>query len=84
MNEQVEHVVALSADLKTSLDPVDRRRLEELRRLDYSRGESGLSVRCCKDQEAEEGRLTLAEEVLLRLRLRVAVSKRVEDVALEL
>lgn len=30
VNQQVQHVVALSTDLETGLDPVDRRRLEEL------------------------------------------------------
>lgn len=34
MDEEVEHVVSLSADLQTGFDPVDRRRLEELGRLD--------------------------------------------------
>jgi hypothetical protein len=28
VDEQVKHVVTLSADLKTSLDPVESRRLE--------------------------------------------------------
>jgi len=34
VNEEVEHVVTLSADLKTSFDPINRSRLEELGRLD--------------------------------------------------
>lgn len=38
VNEEVEHVVTLSADLETGFDPIDRRRLEELGRLDC-RGE---------------------------------------------
>lgn len=34
VDEEVEHVVTLAADLKTRFDPVDRRRLEELGRLE--------------------------------------------------
>ena len=34
MNEEVEHVVALPADLQSRLDPIHPRRLEELGRLD--------------------------------------------------
>jgi hypothetical protein len=60
VDEKVEHVVTLPADLKTRLDPIDRRRLEEFRRLE------------------------LTEEVLLGLRLRLAVAELVENVALEL
>jgi hypothetical protein len=41
MDEEVEHVVSLAADLKTGFDPVDRGRLEEFGRLDCSvRGRS--------------------------------------------
>lgn len=43
VDEEVEHVVALATDLESGLDPVERRRLEELGRLDCS----GSNVRCC-------------------------------------
>ena len=36
VDEQVQHVVALPADLQTSLDPVQLRRLEEFRRLELA------------------------------------------------
>lgn len=41
MDQQVEHVVALSTDLQSSLNPVQRRRLEELGRLERSEQISG-------------------------------------------
>jgi len=34
VNQQVQHVVALSADLQSHLDPVECRRLEKLGRLE--------------------------------------------------
>lgn len=34
VNQQIEHVVSLATDLQTGFDPVDRRRLEELRRFE--------------------------------------------------
>ena len=38
VNEEVEHVVTLSADLKTSFNPIDRSSLEELGRFHYMPG----------------------------------------------
>ena len=37
VNQEVEHVVTLSADLKTSFDPINRGSLEELGSLDCDR-----------------------------------------------
>lgn len=36
MDEKIQHVVALTANLQTSLNPIERGRLEELRRLEGS------------------------------------------------
>lgn len=36
MDQEIQHVVALTAHLQTSLDPIECRRLEELRRLERS------------------------------------------------
>lgn len=83
MDEEVEHVVPLPADLQSRLDPIHPRRLEELGRLDCEFRKHGLAPSKAKKQEKERGR-TLTEEVLLRLRLGRTRPKLVEDVALEL
>jgi len=38
VNEEVEHVISLSANLETSFNPIDRSSLEELGRFDYMEG----------------------------------------------
>ena len=63
VDEEVEHVVALAAHLEAGLDPVDRRRLEELGRLE-------LLEKALLDLRLGATVVQLVEDVALELRAR--------------
>ena len=86
VDEEVEHVESLSADLETGLHPIESRRLEAVdrgRTIEVSERVENTSRRK-EGRDVQLGVLEGSEQVPLRLRLRVLVLESVEDVDFEL
>jgi len=87
VDEEVEHVESLSADLKTGLYPIESRRLEAVLKEEEAQSANAPRERLRveeDDRNVQLGVLEGSEQVPLGLRLRVLVLESVEDVDFEL